>query len=61
MTRTDTWHRIVVVDRDQVRANAAAKAAAIVVVVAAVKAAGAAKGEATRPSASCRSAVVPAW
>ena len=64
--RTDTWYRIVVVDRVQVREVAAAavvpaaKAAVIVaVVVAAAKVAGAATAV-TRPSASCRSVGAPA-
>ncbi len=65
--RTDTWYRIVVVDRVQVREVAAGAAvpaakAAIVAVVAAAKAVGAAKAAAvTRRSASSRSVDVPAW
>jgi hypothetical protein len=66
--RTDTWYRIVVVDRVQAREVAAAavvpaaKAAVIVAVVdGAAKAAGAATEAVTRPSASCRSVGAPAW
>jgi hypothetical protein len=66
--RTDTWYRIVVVDRVQVREVAAgaavpaAKAAIVAVVAAAVKAAVAAKAAAViRRSAFSRSVDAPAW
>jgi len=70
-TRTDKWHRIVVVHLELVRgvaavlvvpAAAAVKAAVIVAdAVVAARAAGAAKAAVTRRSESCRSAGVPAW
>jgi len=61
MTRTDTWHKIVVVDRVKARAAAKAAAAAVIVAVAvaAVKADAVVKAE-IRPSACCRFAGAPA-